>query len=345
MFFPSELGSKDLNDYKNCKACSYHKSGRLQPLLYHNLTGSNFCILKGECRKSQSVNDPFQKLCIILEKSAEIWSCQCTCMVGMGETCNHVDAKMFRVEAAVRTGLTKQSCTSSANEWLSCRKDIEPTKTKDLNFDREDFAQREKKSPVASLKKKFNPLAKSDKKPLSLIDFASTLEEIVPNSILFTAVPKPKIDFVREIIVEWARETDAEVTSIESLIKLSKTKLEFLGNLDLLSIEKIRQFEVCTGGQCCNEKWYLCTKGVIAASTAHEVITKMKKVRKRGRVSIWSLKEKISGMAFVDLNIVALKHERDTEIGAVSTFVEYIKNYHSVRTSPPPSLSPFSWGV
>ena len=41
-------------------------------------------------------------------------------------------------------------------------------------------------------------------------------------------------------------------TSIESLIKLSKTKLEFLENLDLLS-EKIRQIEVCTRGQCCNE--------------------------------------------------------------------------------------------
>ena len=103
--------------------------------------------------------------------------------------------------------------------------------------------------------------------------------------------------------------------------------MEFLGNLDLLSIEKIRQFEVCTGGQCCNEKWYLCTKGDITASTTHEVITKMKKVRKRGGVTIWSLKEKISGMAFVDLNIVALKYERDTEIGAVSTFVEYNKNY------------------
>ena len=25
--FPSELGSKDLNDYKNSKAYSYHKSG------------------------------------------------------------------------------------------------------------------------------------------------------------------------------------------------------------------------------------------------------------------------------------------------------------------------------
>ena len=82
MFFSAELGSKDLNDYKKSKAYSYHKSSWLQPLLYHNLTGSNFCILEGEYRKSQSDNEPFHKLWIILENSAKIWSCHCTCMAG-----------------------------------------------------------------------------------------------------------------------------------------------------------------------------------------------------------------------------------------------------------------------
>ena len=55
---------------------------------------------------------------------------------------------------------------------------------------------------------------------MSLIDFASGLEEIMSNSRLFTAAPKPKIGFVRKIITEWTGETDVEVTSIESLIKL-----------------------------------------------------------------------------------------------------------------------------
>ena len=32
MFYPSELGSKDLSEYKNSKAYSYYKSGWLQPL-------------------------------------------------------------------------------------------------------------------------------------------------------------------------------------------------------------------------------------------------------------------------------------------------------------------------
>ena len=51
-------------------------------------------------------------------------------------------------------------------------------------------------------------------------------------------------------------------------------------NLKLLSIDKIRQIEVCTRGQCCSKPWYLCRKGIITTSKAHEVITKMKKVRK-----------------------------------------------------------------
>ena len=94
--------------------------------------------------------------------------------------------------------LTNPSCTSSTNEWLPCRKDIEPTKIKDLNFDREDFARRGKKkrSLAASPKKNSSCLSHKIKKLLPLNNFASALEDITTNSILFTAVPKPKIDFV-----------------------------------------------------------------------------------------------------------------------------------------------------
>ena len=130
--FASELGSKDLNGYKNSTAYSYHKSGWLEPLLHHDLlTGSNFSVLKDECRKSQSVHDPFHKLWIILEKSAKVQSCHCSCIVGTSKTSNQVAATIFWVEAAVRTGSTNTFCTSFANEWLPCRKDKEdPQKLK-----------------------------------------------------------------------------------------------------------------------------------------------------------------------------------------------------------------------
>ena len=95
-----------------------------------------------------------------------------------------------------------------------------------------------------------------------------------------------------------AGETYVEVTSIESVIKLSKTKVGSLENLDVVSIGKIRQIGLCIRGQCCNGLWHLCRKGVITASKAHEVTTEMKKFRKGGGsvVNIWSLKEKIFGM-------------------------------------------------
>ena len=86
VFYPSELGSKDLSDYKNSKAYSYYKSGWLQPLQYHNLSGSKYCIIRGECRKSQSLKDTFHKLWIILEKTGKIRTCHCMCMAVMGET-------------------------------------------------------------------------------------------------------------------------------------------------------------------------------------------------------------------------------------------------------------------
>lgn len=78
--------------------------------------------------------------------------------------------------------------------------------------------------------------------------------------------------------------------------------MNFLENLDLFSIEKKEQ----------------------------ETITKTKKVRKvcEGAVTIWWLKEKYSGIAFVNPNISALKYGRDMEIGAANTFAEHIENYH-----------------
>ena len=69
-------------------------------------------------------------------------------MTGIGETCNHIVAAMYRVKAAVRIGLT---CTSNANEWLPNGKLIELKKIKDLHFTREDFGQRTTKEVISSL--------------------------------------------------------------------------------------------------------------------------------------------------------------------------------------------------
>ena len=72
MFYPTQLGSTDLSDYKNSKPYSYYKSGWFQPLYFHKLPGSKCCIFKGECRHSQRINEINHKLWIIMEKSGKI---------------------------------------------------------------------------------------------------------------------------------------------------------------------------------------------------------------------------------------------------------------------------------
>ena len=133
MFFPTQLGSTDLSDYKNLKAYSYSKSGWLQPLYFQKLSGSKYCIFKANCRQSQRINEINHKLWIIMEKSGKIRSCHCTCMAGMSQSCNHVAASMYRIEAAVRNRLTNPSCTSRANQWLLNHKEIQPMKVKLLS--------------------------------------------------------------------------------------------------------------------------------------------------------------------------------------------------------------------
>ena len=51
---------------------------------------------------------------------------------------------MYRIEAAVRNGLTNPACTSSANERLPCHQEVASVKIKNLNFNREDFVLRGK---------------------------------------------------------------------------------------------------------------------------------------------------------------------------------------------------------
>ena len=245
----------------------------------------------------------------------------------MGETCNHVAPVIYRVEAAVRITLTKPTYTSNANKWQPNRKTIEPKKIKDLDFSREDFGNRGKKRPlVVSPKKRFDPLKNCDLKQLSIKNFPEAINKISPQSILHTAVPKPKADFVRKLISTKIVQPK-KVLSISDIINMSKNMSEFKENVSAFTKENIDTIEKLTIGQNENEHWFEYRKCLITASKAHEVVTEMTKVEKGGggTVNMWSLNQKMSGLVFVKSNILAQKYGRDTEIEAANTFIEFIK--------------------
>ena len=83
-------------------------------------------------------------------------------MAGMSQICNHIVAALFRIESAVRNGLTNPACTSKPNQWLPGGKSVGdiPANIKDLKFERDNFGTRgKKKENVDHLEKRnFQPI-------------------------------------------------------------------------------------------------------------------------------------------------------------------------------------------
>ena len=157
---PAELGGEDLRNYRSSKAYSYFSDGWLGQISYHEIHNScKYCLLETDCRPSERLNDPPHKLWVCAEKkTGKIQCAHCTCMAGLSQACNHVTACLFRVETAIRAGLTNPSCTSKSNEWLPDRIKVQPMKLKDINFERSDFGKRGGKSRLLFLHQKRNTI-------------------------------------------------------------------------------------------------------------------------------------------------------------------------------------------
>ena len=80
-------------------------------------------------------------------------------------------------------------------------------------------------------------------------------------------------------------------------------------------------------------KWKLVriSQILITASKSHEVVTKITKVERGGggTVNMWSLNQKISGLAFVKPNTPTLKFGGYIEKEAANNFIEFIKGKHT----------------
>ena len=125
-------------------------------------------------------------------------------------------------------------------------------------------------------KKNYDPLVQLQKRPLDFHDFSDKLKDIIPGSALYTAVPKPKVDFVRETLS--TNETKSELPDIDDYLVLSRTCDEFFANIkENFCSGVIAEVEMAMRGQSDNSLWFSFSKN-ITASKSHEVMTKIKKV-------------------------------------------------------------------
>ena len=82
---------------------------------------------------------------------------------------------------------------------------------------------------LTTSKKIYDPLVQPQKQPLDFHDFSDKLKDIIPGSVLYTAVLKPKVDFVRETIS--TNETKDELPNIDNYLVSSRTCDEFFTNI------------------------------------------------------------------------------------------------------------------
>ena len=81
----------------------------------HAITKFIFYLFK--VRHSQRMNETSLSCWVVLEENGEICCAHCNCVAGLGETCTHVAAMLFHLEAVVRMKDTR-TCTQSQCAWV-----------------------------------------------------------------------------------------------------------------------------------------------------------------------------------------------------------------------------------
>ena len=113
-------------------------------------------------------------------------------------------------------------------------------KVKDTNFGHENFCQRQKRklSFVLTPKKKYNPL-----KMLTLNDFAESLRDVCPESMLFSAVAKPEVDFVTDLAKQ---QTDEVTENLCSVYNSRTMEMEAANQFFELMKKKLKNLVILT---------------------------------------------------------------------------------------------------
>ncbi|XP_040062105.1 uncharacterized protein LOC120837011 [Ixodes scapularis] len=120
-----DLDGKPANNHKGfAEALNLLDSGHVATIFVRG--GSGSCQLRASVRSSQTVSKMYDTL-ISFEDNV-ILSIVCSCMAGLGQSCSHAGAILFKVAEATSSGLTGSSCTDVQCNWnASTVKNVVPS--------------------------------------------------------------------------------------------------------------------------------------------------------------------------------------------------------------------------
>eukprot|EP00795_Rhopilema_esculentum_P003892 gene3892-15201_t len=123
-----------IGQYKVRKAYSHFKSGFVHEVVSLT-TPTGSIILFSSVKPSTKIKAQPHKVLVVCKPTGDILCGYCSCTAGYSKCCKHLIAVLYKVEYANQHGLTNSSYTDVACYWnLSTKKDIGPTKIKDMNL-------------------------------------------------------------------------------------------------------------------------------------------------------------------------------------------------------------------
>ena len=205
-FYDKVIGKCDLIqriecEYTQGKAYRYFSNNFIGEVYINNLDNSKFCLFRTKCVPSQRVSMKQYDVWAVIRRDCgdviggEILSAYCTCTAGLLGSCNHVAGLLFRVEAAVLTGVSHPTCTGMLSSWNvpTHKKQIEPGEVSSFLFTQDTYMKKSAQTSIEKRKektnKKLNFQVMSDSQSKNLlnteqirVELYNEIVDIVPNS-------------------------------------------------------------------------------------------------------------------------------------------------------------------
>ena len=115
---PGAFTKESMKNRKSLEAYNQFISSWVRTAYHYQKLGSNFITLKAEVIISLRLNEkPHLPWVAINLRGTSVETAHRPCIAGLGESCSHIGALLFKLEATVRTGFTKTACTVVACAW------------------------------------------------------------------------------------------------------------------------------------------------------------------------------------------------------------------------------------
>ncbi|XP_071506667.1 uncharacterized protein [Diadema antillarum] len=335
---PKTLQERLLSDYKEGKAFSYFNSKWLHEIFYHPISAeSEVSVLKAQCTPSLAVKNIPHSVWVAIDKSSgKIYSAYCSCFAGLGSSCNHVAALVFKLDHAFMTGVSQNRhlpCTSKVCSWNvysgGAAAVLHGKPVCEMQWVKPSYGnKRKRKQPVnTAVKRLFNPMGSKAIPPARQLANAmyptcerSTVFKYLQDEESHNVSPSvnysPEVDFNLGQEVEVETKNSVDPDCLTTLGGRYETVESFLNGLPTYTQEEVNVVEEHTRGQAENIQWAKFRAGMITASNLKSAITRQATLDDPCSSKSQDTKpiiERLMGRSTIDRNLPNLKYGRIME--------------------------------